>query len=267
MIRHVEIFCAYALLAGMLPPTATIVTPSTAESRLEEPAWAQRHDAKLRDPQRKNVNLLFIGDSITQNYERADSRPWFNYRPVWDQYFANLRAFNLGFSGDTTGNLLWRIQNGELEGLSPSVTVLLIGTNNTTTRHKDWSAAQDASAIVSIIDYVHQRMPMTHIVLVGILPSGQSAWKDSMTTQINGLLQLRYMGQKPSYVTYVDLTSIFMRDGKINDDLFVEPRSTPPQGAIHPTAAGQAVMAAALEPIILKWLSVAGGGPVVAFNK
>jgi lysophospholipase L1-like esterase len=267
MIRQVEVFYALALLAGMLPATATIATPSTAESRLDEPAWAQRHDAKLRDPQRKHVNLLFLGDSITQNYERADSRPWLNYRPVWDHYFANLGAFNLGFSGDTTGNLLWRIQNGELEGLSPTVTVLLIGTNNTTTRHKDWSAAQDASAIVSIIDYVHQRLPMTHIVLVGILPSGQSVWKDLMTTQINRLLQLRYMGQKPSYVTYVDLTSIFWSDGKINNELFVEPRSIPPQGSVHPTAAGQAAMAAALEPIILKWLSVAGRGLVVASGK
>src|ERR1700722_182629 len=132
MIRQVEVFYALALLAGMLPATATVVTPSTAESRLDEPAWAQRHDAKLRDPQRKHVNLLFLGDSITQNYERADSRSWLNYRPVWNHYFANLGAFNLGFSGDTTGNLLWRVQNGELEGLSPTVTVLLIGTNNTT---------------------------------------------------------------------------------------------------------------------------------------
>jgi lysophospholipase L1-like esterase len=234
---------------------ATVESPSTAASRLNEPAWAERHETKLQ-MRSHDVDLLFLGDSITQNFERIDHEPYVNYRPIWNYFYGDRKALNLGFSGDTTGNLLWRIQNGELDGMSPRATVLLIGTNNTTTTHRKWTASQDAAAIGSIVGEVHQQLPMTHIVLAGILPSGQSAWKSSMTEQINSMLQERFARGQVPYVSYVDLTPVFIRNGKLDEDLFVEPRKHPPQGAVHPTAAGQAALAAALEPTIAQWLHV-----------
>jgi lysophospholipase L1-like esterase len=234
---------------------ATIDSPSTAVSRLSEPAWAERHETKLR-MRSHDVELLFLGDSITQNFERIDHEPYVNYRPIWDYFYGDRKALNLGFSGDTTGNLLWRIQNGELDGMAPRATVLLIGTNNTTTTHRNWTASQDAGAIGGIVEEVHQQLPMTHIVLAGILPSGQSASKSSMTEQINSMLEARFARGHVSYVSYIDLTPVFMRNGKLDEDMFVEPRKHPPQGAVHPTAAGQAALAAALEPTIAQWLHV-----------
>jgi lysophospholipase L1-like esterase len=184
-----------------------------------------------------------------------------NYRPVWDYYYGNRNALNLGFSGDTTGNLLWRIDHDELAHLQPRLVVLLIGTNNTTSKHRNWTADQDAAAIEHIIDEVHTRMPAAHVLLVGILPSNQGPWKTEMTNQINAQLASRFAHGVP-WVSYIDISSVFLKNGHTDDALFVEPTKHPPQGSVHPTAHGQALMAAALEPTIAHLLGDAAKPPM-----
>jgi lysophospholipase L1-like esterase len=242
-----------ALRLAMAQVTATGVadSPSTPVSRLAEPAWKGRFEGKQKIMKKEGkIDLLFLGDSITHNYERADPSPVVNYRPVWDYYYSDRNALNLGFSGDTTGNLLWRIDHDEIAHLEPRLVILLIGTNNTTTKHRNWTADQDREAIERIIDEVHARIPAAHILLVGILPSNQGPWKTEMTDQINQQLASRFGHGAVPWVTYIDIGSVFLKNGHTDDALFVEPTKQPPQGAVHPTAHGQALMAAALEPTI-----------------
>jgi lysophospholipase L1-like esterase len=231
-------------------------------SRLDEPAWKGRFERKQEIIKKQGrIDLLFLGDSITHNYERTDPSPLVNYRPVWDYYYGDRNALNLGFSGDTTGNLLWRIDHDEIAELRPGLVVLLIGTNNTSSKHRNWTADQDAVATERIIAEVHQQIPSAHVLLVGMLPSNQGPWKTEMTNQINSQLASRFAHGTP-WMTYIDISSVFLKNGHTNDALFVEPTKQPPQGAVHPTAHGQALMAAALEPTIARLLGDAAKRPM-----
>ena len=77
-----------------------------------------------------NIGLLLLGDSITQNYEKAKT-PDENFQPTWQRFYAPRAALNAGFSGDRTEHVLWRLDHGEIDGIRPRAVVLLIGTNNT----------------------------------------------------------------------------------------------------------------------------------------
>jgi lysophospholipase L1-like esterase len=237
------------------PSLDLINSPSLPVSRLNEPAWRSRWEAKQKILARTGaIDLLFLGDSITHNYERADVSPLVNYKPVWDYYYGNRNAFNLGFSGDTTANLLWRIENGEIDGLSPHLVVLLIGTNNSSNQHRNWSPDATAGAIEMAVSLIHSKMPSSLMLVVGILPSHQNEWKTQTDEQVNHLLGTFCGKDRTRWATFVDIGSVFERQGALDDSLFVEPHKQPPEGAVHPTAQGQARMAAALESSIARLL-------------
>lgn len=84
--------------------------------------WMPRHQAVLDRVSQGNVDLLMIGDSITHGWENSG-------KAVWDQYYAPRNAANLGFGGDRTEHVLWRLQNGEVDNIDPKLAVLMIGTN------------------------------------------------------------------------------------------------------------------------------------------
>ena len=81
--------------------------------------WMPRHDAKLAElATKKKVDLLMVGDSITHRWEQAG-------RSVWEKFYSNRNAFGIGFSGDQTEHVLWRLQNGEMDGIKPKVISLM----------------------------------------------------------------------------------------------------------------------------------------------
>lgn len=116
--------CAAA--SAQTPPPSIVPT-----DRLQETWWAQRHAQVLEQVrQHPDTPLLLIGDSITQNYEKAKA-PDEDFQPTWQTFYGSRGALNLGFSGDGTEHVLWRLANGEVDGLQPKVALVLIGTNNT----------------------------------------------------------------------------------------------------------------------------------------
>jgi lysophospholipase L1-like esterase len=237
---------------------ASIGCPYNPKSPLTDPFDATEFKGKilLLQKNRSSIRLLFVGDSIFELYESPESyvAEDISYEDVWKHYYGDRGAVNLGFAGDDTANLLWRIQAGEIDGLSPSLVVLLIGANNI---HKTfnlnlWSAESDVRGIEAAVRELHLHMPNAHILLVGILPAGdgQSAWKKrgfarwraQMVSTINEKLAEQFDHGDVPYVTYVDLTSVFLRNGRVDNSLFID--------GIHPTVKGQAMMASALEPLI-----------------
>ncbi len=91
--------------------------------RLSEPWWAERHKVVLEAArQHPDAQLLLIGDSITNNYDKANL-PDENFQPTWKQFYEPRKGLNLGFSGDTTAHLLWRLNHGEVDGLHPKAVV------------------------------------------------------------------------------------------------------------------------------------------------
>jgi lysophospholipase L1-like esterase len=132
--------------------------------------WQQRHQQKIAELQAVNqpIELLFIGDSITHAWEVEGSEHW-------QQHFAHRKAFNLGFAGDRTEHLLWRIQNSEINNLSPKWVVLLIGTNNAGHRHD--SPEEIAAGIKAILVELKQRLPNSKILLMAIFPRSRNTAK------------------------------------------------------------------------------------------
>ncbi len=231
--------------------TVAPVDPAAPEGRMDEPWWADRHRSIVAGLARnRDARVILIGDSITNNYDKA-APPDENFRPIWQDFYAPRGAINLGFSGDTAGNVLWRLQHGEVAGLRPKVAILLIGTNDT--GWKRHSVADTRRAIDAVIADLGRRLPRTRILLLGLLPSDISAGKSAMDAAVNRHLAATYTGNPR--VTYLDIDPIFrLPDGRLDTRLFYDPRLPGSPGALHPDTIGQRRMAEAIEPTLAKML-------------
>jgi lysophospholipase L1-like esterase len=148
------------------------------------------------------VQLAFLGDSITQGWEAAG-------RESWQKYFGGKRAVNYGFGGDSTQHVLWRLQHGEFDGLSPESIVLLIGTNNV--RHGDFSAEEIAGGISEIVRVLGEKCPRSRVLLLGLLPRGVDAG-DRLRQKceaVNALLPQVADGDR---VVYLNVNSALLED-------------------------------------------------------
>lgn len=233
-------FFVWVMLASLAACSvpSPVQTPPPSKG-IDEPFFVQPERVASKKEiaqQEAPVDLLFLGDSITQNYDAPA------HQPVWKKYFATHHALNLGYGMDTTGAMLWRFGHGELDGLKPRVTVLLIGTNDTNFGR---SVDEVVTGISGVIDAIKQRLPDTKIIAIAILPSARSAEKTLADSEINAKNARLY--QADPRVTFIDISSAFMKDGALNTDLYAE---QPPEKPLHPNPKGQAVMAAAIEPIV-----------------
>ena len=210
--------------------------------------WMARHVFKAAETKyhADDPKLVFVGDSITQNYERSEP-PLRDFRPIWDELFAPHHALNLGFDGDSTYNVLWRLQHGEVDGLSPQNVVLLIGTNNFNPGilepHGE-TADQASAGILAVVEELHTRMPRARMLVLSMLPTGFSADRTARTDAAN--TQVKAAVTKLSYATYLDVTSIFLDGKHVRDELFYDRLQSPGAAALHPTVEGQRLMAAAV---------------------
>src|SRR6185312_11916104 len=186
-------------------------------SRLDTPWWRQRHEAKLAELRSRRVDLIWLGDSITQDWEMQGPPAWRDFAPVWQRFYGDRNAVNLGFKGDSTAHLLWRMQNGELDGIRPRAAVVLIGANNMGRVH--WSAPQTEAGIAAIVAELQRRLPATGIILLSVLPSVRSKWVTRTTNQVNRALAARYPAGGP--VTFIDLSGLFLRDGEVDRTQFL----------------------------------------------
>jgi beta-glucosidase len=134
---------------------------------VKEKWWEERFSAIKDKVSSGDAQLVFIGDSITQGWEKDGKR-------IWNRYYAGRKALNLGIWGDRTENVIWRLQNGHYEKIRPSLAVILIGTNNIGVN----SPAEIVSGIKRILDIIRKRTPGTRILLLGIFPRGKGLNKE-----------------------------------------------------------------------------------------
>jgi lysophospholipase L1-like esterase len=214
--------------------------------------WMARHEDRVLRAKEGGVDLLFVGDSITQNYERTGPPPDQVFLPTWEDLFSRYKPLNLGFAGDQTQNVLWRLQHGEVDGLSPANIILLIGTNNTMP-NPDVAGPQTAEEVVAgiqaVVDELHRRMPAAKILLIKILPSGESVQKTTKDAQVNAAVCEGYAHS--DYLHCMDLAYLFVKDGVVDPTLFYDPAFTNQwhkvsNPALHPNTRGQRMMAEAV---------------------
>ncbi|MCX2485803.1 GDSL-type esterase/lipase family protein [Pedobacter sp. MR2016-24] len=201
-----------------------------------------RHDEKLVLVAKEKFGLIMMGNSITNNFEKPE------YQPVWNQFFAPRKAINLGFSGYRTENLLWNIAHGELEGQSPKVLVLEIGTNNVDEKNYPLrhTAGQLAGGIAAIVKLVRQKLPDTKIILLRCFPG---SYDGANPTSHRAILEKasdivsKLADEKD--VFYCDVNHVFLNlDGSINHQMMGD--------YLHPTPAGAKAWAQAMEPLLSK---------------
>jgi lysophospholipase L1-like esterase len=231
--------------------------PATTPVPRSEAWWLARHAAKVAEARAGGVDLLLVGDSITQNYEKTGPAPDEVFAPTWSRYFAAHHAMNLGFSGDRTEHVLWRLQHGEVDGLTPKDVVLLIGTNNTAVGQ---TAEQVAAGTIAVVDELHRRLPGAKILVVGILPSEISANKSAADRAVNAAVVGHYAGS--DYVRCLDVSGAFLLNGMVDTTLFYDPRLKTSRGALHPDSVGQARMAERVAAALYGGSGEAGTVPV-----
>ncbi len=198
--------------------------------------WMPRHEEKLAEREKMGqVDLLMIGDSITHGWEDRG-------RKTWDQYYAKRKALNIGFSGDRTENVLWRLDHGAVDGISPKLAVVMIGTNNT--GHRQDPAEQTAAGIKAIVNQLRKRLPETNVLLLAIFPRGETT--DDSLRQLNDAINKIVAGMADDqHVFYLDINARFLEDGGRL------PKSIMPD-LLHPNEKGYAIWAEAIEPTIVK---------------
>ena len=242
--RRLLLLGAAPLLAGL----DRVPVSAVPSSRLETPWWRERHEAKLAEIRARRLDLVWLGDSITQDWDRDGPQDWNDFAPVWQRFYGDRNALNLGFSGDNTGHLLWRMQNGELAGLNPKAAIILIGANNMGRVH--WSAAQTVAGIEAVVEEARRRLPNTRLILVSVLPSIRSKYVTRTTEQVNRDLAQRFGAGTVPGVAWLDVTALFMKNGQVDRTMFFDDYLTPPNPPLHPTAQAQAKLAEAIEPVL-----------------
>jgi lysophospholipase L1-like esterase len=170
--------------------------------------WLSRHNRFLDRAAQGEIDVLFLGDSITEGWSAPPQAD------LWATYFAPLRADNFGIGGDRTQQVLWRIDQGTLDGIAPKVVVLLIGVNNLWSQSH--SAEQVAAGIRAVIDRIQAKLPETQILLQGILPTGQSPDNPlrSQIREINGIIATFAHTER---IQFIDFGATFLEpDGTIS---------------------------------------------------
>jgi lysophospholipase L1-like esterase len=180
--------------------------------------WPTRHAAVLEFNRTHQPEVVIIGDSIIHYWGGEPAAPKAWAADVWNRTFAGRSVENLGFGWDRTENVLWRIEHGELNGISPKLIIIKIGTNNTGLN----GAGDIAAGIEAICERAHAIQPRAKILLLGILPRRDEVpSRPAMTDRVNQILQAK-LG-KVSWICYRDFGPSFRNpDGSVNAALFAD---------------------------------------------
>jgi beta-glucosidase len=182
-----------------------------------------------------DYDLEFIGDSITQGWEGAGKN-------VWAEYYGKLKAINFGVSGDRTEHVLWRFEQGQLDGIKAKVAIVMIGTNNSN-KNKDGSDTYTDSDILegvtTIVQQIRTRQPDTKVLLLAIFPRAKT-----FSPQRGRLLEINQALAKlddGKHIFFLDLGPQFIEnDGSISKSIMPD--------ALHPNETGYKIWASAMEP-------------------
>lgn len=234
MIRQTVVMLSLLALAPLAPssaqePTKTANSAVVPVSREGEKWWADRQAAVNERVKKGNADLLYIGDSITQGWEGPGKN-------VWEKFYASRRAVNLGFSGDRTQHVLWRLDHGNVDGLHPRAAVLMIGTNNS--NGNDNTAEEITEGVTAIVKSLRAKLPETKILLLAVFPRGekpnpQREKIDAVNRNISRLAD----GQ---HVYYMDIGPKFLTpDGTLTKEIMPD--------FLHPNEKGYAIWAEAIE--------------------
>ncbi|NQY37220.1 MAG: transporter substrate-binding domain-containing protein [Alteromonadaceae bacterium] len=196
--------------------------------------WMPRHQEKLALKEKMGqVDLVFLGDSITHAWDNKG-------KDVWNEYYSNRNALNIGFSADRTEHVLWRLNNGAVDGIDPKLLVLMIGTNNT--GHRQDKPENTALGIKEILDTIEHKLPNTKVLLLAVFPRGSSLNDPlrKINDDINNIIKNFHDGKQ---IHYLNINHLFLDDNGILSKSVMK-------DLLHPNKDQYTVWAKAIEPKI-----------------
>lgn len=178
------------------------------------------------------TDLIFVGDSITDGW-RADPQ-----REIFEDYFGRYRPYNIGIGGDETQHVLWRIEHGELDGLSPKLVVLMIGTNNLANANR-MTPGETADGVAAVVSAIRTRLPSAKILLLGIFPRANRS-DDPLRGAVNATNRIIAGLEDRRTVFYRDVAAgMLERDGTLSGAVMPD--------YLHPNAKGYQLWADAIK--------------------
>ena len=224
-------------MGGMAPARADVASPrSDANSQKAHEQLVE----KAKNGKGK-IDLYFLGDSITRRWGGTD------YPTNLDNFKRNFwgwNAGNFGWGADLTQNILWRIQNGELDDVNPKVIVLLAGTNNINARMGDANVTDIVNGIKAIIKTCQEKAPKATIILLGITPRNDNMADMPIINQVNEQLEKLADGKTLRFLNVND--KFADNEGKLFDGLTID--------RLHPDIKGYQIIADALTPLLTELL-------------
>ena len=242
----------FAQTPATMPASAPSSAPTTRPSGRQSPtiaapkAWNEksykdfmaRHAGFLKDKQtalaKGPIQFVLIGDSITDGWRSTG-------RTTLNAAFGQWNPYNIGISGDQTQHVLWRIDQGELDGIEPNpkAAMIMIGTNNM----GGATIEEIADGVTRIVNKVHEKLPDTKILVLGIFPRAEKADHPDRAKikAINVIISKLDDGGKT--VTYLDIGAKFLaEDGTLPKEIMPD--------ALHPNAQGYQIWADAVKPTL-----------------
>ena len=223
---------------AMLPEPDSTTTPDNTRY-LNRPNLLTGCEAQLAAFNDKPCDIIFIGDSITERWLGPG-------KAIWEKDYAPRHALDFGVGGDKTQNVLWRLNNMDVQNLRPKVAVVLIGTNN----YLKNNPHEIADGIKAVLANTQEIFPGVKIILVSIMPNERATEK---MMQVNSLIK---GFADNSTIYYLDLVP-----------LMPPVATTAPDGSVdtnwkglgsdhlHPDASGYQIWADAMEPLLTKLLA------------
>lgn len=231
------VLCIHMLAAA---PVAAQQAATTPEPRMTLDWWMARFYDNVRQVRGGDVDLLLIGDSITHGWDGAGSA-------TFARYYGHRHALNLGFSGDRTQHVLWRLVHGELLGTNPKVAVLMIGTNNANSD----TPSEIAAGVRAITNTLRGLLPETKILLLAIFPRGATSgdWRRGINEAANAQIAELDDGE---WIHYLDIGGAFLEpDGDLPESIMPD--------LLHPNERGYEIWAETMEPTLARLM---GDAPI-----
>jgi lysophospholipase L1-like esterase len=203
------------------------------------------HEQHLAKAKQGKIDVYFQGDSITRRWGATD---YPDLLANWKQNFHGWNAADFGWGADSLENILWRMENGELDGVNPKVIVFLGGTNNIGANGGggEAKAQQIARAVKANVDLMRQKAPDAVIILTAIFPRNDGNVAGAMATinRVNELIATLADGKKVRFLNIND--KLADANGRLLEGMMGD--------RLHPSLKGYQVWADALKPILTELL-------------
>jgi lysophospholipase L1-like esterase len=212
-------------------PDSESVTPESRNG-----GWMKRHDTINAHVKPGDAQLLMIGDSITQGWEG-------NGREVWQKYYGNRHAVNLGIGGDRTQHVLWRLDHGNIDGIHPKLAVLMIGTNNSGRNTPE----QIAAGVRAIVEKLRTSLPTTKVLVLAIFPRGKDEQDRLRKVNEAANEQIAKLADGQN-VFYLDIGKKFLNeDGTLSREIMPD--------LLHLSPRGYEIWASSIEPTVVRLMA------------